>query len=50
MRRCSARPSTAPTSVHNPGGWDRFVDDMRRKAIGLLQRLRESRRLTFADA
>jgi indolepyruvate ferredoxin oxidoreductase alpha subunit len=37
-------------TVQNPGGWDRFADKVRRKAIGLLQRLRERRRLTFADA
>ena len=36
--------------VHNPGGWDRFLETARRKVIGFLQRLRESRRLTFADA
>jgi indolepyruvate ferredoxin oxidoreductase alpha subunit len=34
----------------NSNGWDRFVDGIRRKAIGFLQRRRESRRLTFADA
>jgi indolepyruvate ferredoxin oxidoreductase alpha subunit len=37
-------------TVINSNGWDRFVDGIRRKAIGFLQRRRESRRLTFADA
>ena len=37
-------------SVLNSNSWDRFVDGIRRKAIGFLQRQRESRRLTFADA
>jgi indolepyruvate ferredoxin oxidoreductase alpha subunit len=37
-------------TVLNSNGWDRFVDGIRRKAIGFLQRRRESRRLTFADA
>jgi indolepyruvate ferredoxin oxidoreductase, alpha subunit len=37
-------------TVHNANGWERFVDGIRRKAIGFLQRRRESRRLTFADA
>jgi indolepyruvate ferredoxin oxidoreductase, alpha subunit len=37
-------------TIHNPRGWDRFVDGARRKLIGVLQRFRESRRLTFADA
>jgi indolepyruvate ferredoxin oxidoreductase alpha subunit len=36
--------------VHNPGEWDRFLETARRKLIGFLQRFRESRRLTFADA
>jgi indolepyruvate ferredoxin oxidoreductase alpha subunit len=36
--------------VHNPSGWDRFLENTRRKIIGSLQRFRESRRLTFADA
>jgi indolepyruvate ferredoxin oxidoreductase alpha subunit len=36
--------------VHNPGEWDRFLETARRKVIGFLQRFRESRRLTFADA
>ena len=37
-------------TVLNSNGWDRFVDGIRRRAIGFLQRRRESRRLTFADA
>ncbi|PSJ57841.1 indolepyruvate ferredoxin oxidoreductase subunit alpha [Pseudaminobacter soli (ex Li et al. 2025)] len=36
--------------VHNPGKWDQFLEKMRRKLIGFMQRRRESRRLTFADA
>jgi indolepyruvate ferredoxin oxidoreductase alpha subunit len=36
--------------VHNPGRWDRFVEGVRRKAIGFLQRRREAARLSFADA
>ena len=36
--------------VHNPSGWDRFLDRMRSGVIGFLQRRRESRRLIFADA
>ena len=36
--------------VHNPSRWDRFLESARRAVIGLLQRRRESRRLTFADA
>ena len=36
--------------IHNPGRWTRFADGMRRRFIGVLQRLRERRRLTFADA
>jgi indolepyruvate ferredoxin oxidoreductase alpha subunit len=36
--------------VHNPSRWDRFLESARRATIGLLQRRRESRRLTFADA
>ena len=36
--------------VHNPGGWDRFVERARRALIGFLQRRRESRRLVFSDA
>ena len=37
-------------TVHNPGRWDRFLETLRRAAIGRLQRRRESRRLSFADA
>ena len=37
-------------TLHNPGPWDRFVDHLRRQAIGFLQRRRESRRLTFHHA
>ncbi|MEP9398093.1 indolepyruvate ferredoxin oxidoreductase subunit alpha [Mesorhizobium sp. KR2-14] len=36
--------------VHNPGKWDQLLEKMRRKFIGFMQRRRESRRLTFADA
>jgi indolepyruvate ferredoxin oxidoreductase alpha subunit len=36
--------------IHNPRAWDRFLDRMRRRVIGLLQRRREAKRLTFADA
>jgi indolepyruvate ferredoxin oxidoreductase alpha subunit len=36
--------------VHNPSRWDRALEATRRAAISLLQRRRESRRLTFADA
>ncbi|RVA54435.1 indolepyruvate ferredoxin oxidoreductase, partial [Mesorhizobium sp. M7A.F.Ca.US.001.01.1.1] len=36
--------------VHNPSRWDRFLEAARRATISLLQRRRESRRLTFADA
>ena len=36
--------------VHNPGRWDRFLESARRGAIGFLQRRRETRRLSFADA
>ena len=36
--------------VHNPNRWDRFLEAARRATISLLQRRRESRRLTFADA
>jgi indolepyruvate ferredoxin oxidoreductase alpha subunit len=36
--------------VHNPSRWDRFLENARRVVIGLMQRRRESRRLTFADA
>lgn len=36
--------------VHNPSRWDRFLESTRRATISLLQRRRESRRLTFADA
>jgi indolepyruvate ferredoxin oxidoreductase alpha subunit len=36
--------------VHNPSGWDRFLDRARSAVIGFLQRRRESRRLVFADA
>lgn len=36
--------------VHNPGKWDRFMETMRRKLIGFMQKRRETRRLTFADA
>ncbi|RWC43265.1 indolepyruvate ferredoxin oxidoreductase subunit alpha [Mesorhizobium sp.] len=36
--------------VHNPSRWDRFLEAARRATIDLLQRRRESRRLTFADA
>ncbi len=37
-------------TLHNPRPWDRFVDHLRRRAIGFLQRRRESRRLTFHNA
>jgi indolepyruvate ferredoxin oxidoreductase, alpha subunit len=36
--------------VHNPSRWDRFLQRLRRGAIGAMQRFRESRRLRFADA
>ncbi len=36
--------------VHNPTGWDRFLERARRAVIDLLQRRRENRRLVFADA
>jgi indolepyruvate ferredoxin oxidoreductase alpha subunit len=36
--------------VHNPSRWDRFLESARRATISLMQRRRESRRLTFADA
>jgi indolepyruvate ferredoxin oxidoreductase alpha subunit len=36
--------------VHNPSGWDRFLDRMRSAVIGFLQRRRERRRLVFANA
>ncbi|MGB3539830.1 MAG: indolepyruvate ferredoxin oxidoreductase subunit alpha [Mesorhizobium sp.] len=36
--------------VHNPSGWDRFLEKVRGMTIGALQRRRESRRLVFADA
>jgi indolepyruvate ferredoxin oxidoreductase alpha subunit len=34
--------------VHNPNGWDRFLDRMRRGAIGWLQSRRAARRLMLA--
>jgi indolepyruvate ferredoxin oxidoreductase alpha subunit len=37
-------------TIYNASRWDRFIDRARRRAIGLLQRRRETRRLTFADA
>ncbi len=37
-------------TVHNPGPWDRFLQNMRRATIGRLQRRRESRRLSFEGA
>ncbi|MBB3148195.1 indolepyruvate ferredoxin oxidoreductase alpha subunit [Phyllobacterium trifolii] len=36
--------------VHNPGTWDRFADNIRRKLIGMMQNWRERRRLEFVDA
>ncbi|MHA6687520.1 thiamine pyrophosphate-dependent enzyme [Mesorhizobium sp. A556] len=36
--------------VHNPSGSDRFLEKIRGKTIGALQRRRESRRLVFANA
>jgi indolepyruvate ferredoxin oxidoreductase alpha subunit len=36
--------------VHNPSGWDRFLEKVRGKTIGALQHRRESRRLVFGDA
>jgi len=36
--------------VHNPGRWDRFMDGLRRRAIGALQKRRERKRLVFANA
>jgi indolepyruvate ferredoxin oxidoreductase alpha subunit len=36
--------------VHNPTGWDRFLQRIRRGMIGAMQRFREGRRLRFADA
>ena len=36
--------------VHNPSGWDRFLDRARNAVIGFLQRRRERSRLNFADA
>jgi indolepyruvate ferredoxin oxidoreductase alpha subunit len=36
--------------VHNPGQWDRVAERWRRKVIARLQRWRERRRLSFADA
>jgi indolepyruvate ferredoxin oxidoreductase alpha subunit len=36
--------------VHNPNGWDRFLERVRGRVIAFMQRRRESRRLNFADA
>ena len=36
--------------IHNPTGWDRFLERARSAVIAFLQRRRESRRLSFADA
>jgi indolepyruvate ferredoxin oxidoreductase alpha subunit len=35
--------------IHNPTGFDRFVNGLRRAVIGFLQRRREARRIAFAD-
>jgi indolepyruvate ferredoxin oxidoreductase alpha subunit len=35
--------------VFNPTGWDRFMAGLRGAVIGWLQRLREQRRVAFAD-
>jgi indolepyruvate ferredoxin oxidoreductase alpha subunit len=36
--------------VHNPSGWDRFLETVRSRVISFLQRRRERSRLNFADA
>ena len=52
--RCSARPSTAPTSSTIRRGWDRLLARLRGAVIGWLQRRRDSaphrlRRMSGAD-